>query len=211
MKWFKNLQQNLTSSADPIDTPSLDPRWRDLSLGKFRCGCCDKNFTDLLSMGYSAPEDWPSDKIRASSHDIDLADETFLTQDLCKFSNRHFVRAVLLLPLLGSEVPFLIGIWVEISETYFRSFAAEMPSGKQGQLEIMFCRLANIIPPFRIGLPCIMKPRDNFQRPVVHIAIEEDPLYAAQIDGLDFDQLLDMLRPHGHFLIGGDALDHLST
>jgi hypothetical protein len=50
-----------------------------------------------------------------------------------------------------------------------------------------------------------MQPRDHFQRPITHAALEEDPLYIAQIDGSDFDQLMAFLAGYGHKFVLPDA------
>lgn len=205
MKWFKPLKSTTkphlhSAESAFVDTPAIDDRWRLLATDALHCGCCGVNFKELLSIGYSAPEDWPHPIDKQDNHVVDLKHGDFLTQDLCKLGERRFVRAVMPLPLVGLDIPFLVGIWVEITVTDFEIFVATLPSGNQGSLDIMFCTMANIVPPFRPNLPFIMKPRDDFQRPVVHVAIEEDPLYVAHVDGLGFDQVVEILRAHGHYL-----------
>jgi hypothetical protein len=203
MKWFKNRQNALSSTNNTdgfVDVPKVDPRWGPLMRDELICGCCNENYKSLLSIGYGAPEAWPHSVDHNKPDRVDMQSDAFLNQDLCKIDDCYFIRAVLIFPLVGSEISFLIGTWVEVSQPDFHDFVTQMPFGKQGSMDIMFCQLANIIPPFRSGLPCIMKPRDGVQRPIVHVAIEEDPLYAAQIDGLDFDQLAEILHAHGHFL-----------
>ena len=202
MKWFKNLKAHFPAARTElaqVDTPPIDHRWAALGSNQIICDCCGVDFCDLLSIGYAAPEDWPHAADTENHHTVDLNGGDFLTQDLCRLGDRRFIRCVLTLPLVGHEAPFLIGVWVEVSESDFLNFVREMPDGRQGSMVMMFCTLANIVPPFRAKLPCVMQPRNDFHRPVVHVAIEEDPLYAAQFDGLDFDQLLQILGAHGHF------------
>ena len=43
-----------------------------------------------------------------------------------------------------------------------------------------------------------IQPRDGFQRPITHAALEEDALYGLQLDGMTYEMLIAMLEEYGH-------------
>ncbi|GEM_PF-437525 len=211
MKWF-NLapRKRATPAPSPStqfsETPAIDPRWAHIHDDQNICGCCETTLKDLLSLAYVAPERWTGTASPQDNSAILHPDTTdILTHDLCRMADHHFIRTVMIIPLIGCADPIILGIWVEVDQACFHTYLDTMPLGQQGVMPLMFGKTANIIPGFGMGQACVMQPRDDFQRPITHIAIEEDPLYIAQIDGFDFDQLITLLAGYGHKFLSADV------
>lgn len=210
MKWFSTAFRTQQKSDHQIsvfnETPRVDSRWALIHAAETRCSCCDAPLKSLLSLAYSAPEDWNRDTIaqenivflNASKGDI-------LTHDLCRIGDKYFIRSVMIIPLVGCADPIILGVWVSVDPKTFETYLDTMPQGTQGTMPLLFGKLGNVIPGYGIDQACVMQPRDNFQHPITHAAIEEDPLYIAQIDGFDFDQLMVFLAGYGHKFLLQDA------
>jgi len=203
MKWFSPVSKTQPRSDQHAgvfhETPPIDGRWALIHAADTLCRCCDTSLQSLLSIAYTAPEEWRGSAIaQDNSAILDAVQGDILTHDLCRIGDKHFIRSVMIIPLVGCADPVILGIWVRVDDKTFGTYLTTMPLGTQGSMPLLFGTLANVIPGFGTDHPCVMQPRDNFQRPITHAALEEDPLYIAQIDGFDFDQLLAFLAGYGH-------------
>ena len=199
MTFFKKF----TRKSDPKppafqETPQPEPRWAAIFDGTATCPCCNARLLDLLSLAYAGPEAWIGTKPPEDNDVFFNAKGDVLTHDFCRIGDQHFVRAVMLLPFHGMDSCLILGIWVHLEKPCFDRFHDSYPDGKQGGLDMQFGWVANVIPGFSGPHPCCIQPRDNFQRPIVHAALEEDPLYGVQIDGMTYDMLMEMLEGFGH-------------
>ena len=106
-------------------------RWIGLLTGERTYPCCNTPLRDLLSLAYSAPEEWDGDN---TSQDNDAFISTkgyILTKDFCRILDRHFVRTVMLLPFHDIEGCLILGVWVHLDKPSFDQFYETYPSGKQ--------------------------------------------------------------------------------
>ena len=71
-------------------------RWIDLLTGEHNCPCFNTPLRDLLSLAYSAPEEWYGDNTSQDNDAFHTATDDCLTQDFCRIQDRHFVRTVML-------------------------------------------------------------------------------------------------------------------
>lgn len=211
MKWFSPVSKPRSKSDRHAgafhETPRIDSRWALIHTPDTICSCCNTSLKSLLSLAYSAPEDWHGDAIaQDNSAILHCPKGDILTHDLCRIGDNHFIRSVMIIPLVGCADPVILGVWVRVDDTTFSDYLTTMPQGTQGNMPLLFGTLGNIIPGYGTHQACVMQPRDNFQRPITHAALEQDPLYIAQIDGFDFDQLLAFLGGYGHKFLLPDVV-----
>lgn len=180
------------------ETPEPDMRWIDLLTGERTCPCCNTPLRDLLSLACSAPEEWYGDNTSQDNDAFHTATGDILTHDFCRIQDRHFVRTVMLLPFHDIESCLILGIWVHLDKPSFDQFYETYPSGEQRAMDMQFGGIANIIPGDPGPHACCIQPRDGFQRPITHAALEEDALYGLQLDGMSFEMLITMLEEYGH-------------
>ena len=136
------LNKFTQKSNDPppafLETPQADMRWIDLLKGERTCPCCNTPLLDLLSLAYSAPEEW-EDKNTSQDNDVfHTATGDILTHDFCRIQDRHFVRTVMLLPFHNIEGCQLLGIWVHLDKPSFDLFYETYPSVEQGAMDMQF-------------------------------------------------------------------------
>ena len=111
-------------------------RWIDPLKGERTCPCCNTPLLDLLSLAYSAPEEW-EDKNTSQDNDVfHTATGDILTQDFSRIQDRHFVRTVMLLPFHDIEGCQLLGIWVHLDKPSFDLFYETYPSVEQGAMDM---------------------------------------------------------------------------
>ncbi|NCW60209.1 MAG: DUF2199 domain-containing protein [Rhodobacteraceae bacterium] len=96
------------------ETHEPDMRWIDLLTGERTCPCCNTPLRDLLSLAYSAPEEWEGDNTPKDNEAFHTATGDILTHDFCRIQDRHFVRTVMLLPFHDIERFLILGIWVHL-------------------------------------------------------------------------------------------------
>ncbi|MBW4985470.1 DUF2199 domain-containing protein [Mameliella sp. CS4] len=179
---------------------ALDSRWRRFNDPNRACPCCGRRFSGIFDIGFDAPDAWPHGE-RLGEDDLDIENDR-LGPEFCRIGARYFLRAVLTLPLRGSEDWFSFGPWAEVPEPVFRAYLAtiEHPDQPFGPAEGL---LANALPLFEdeaesavtLTLP------DPSQRP--RLTATDGPLAEAQAQGISFDDLLEIyaacgddIRPH---------------
>ena len=97
-------------------------RWIDLLTGERTCPCCNTPLRDLLSVAYSAPEEWDSDSTSQDNDALHTATDDILTHYFFGIQDRHFVRTVMLLPFHDIERFLILGIWVHLDKPSFNLF-----------------------------------------------------------------------------------------
>lgn len=179
---------------------ALDSRWRRFNDPDRACPCCGRRFDGIFDIGFDAPDAWPHGP-REGEDDLAIGQDR-LGPEFCRVDGRHFLRAVLTLPLRGSDEVFAFGPWAEVPEPVFRAYLATIddPAAPFAPAEGL---LANALPGFEdaadsavtLTLP------DPAQRPL--LAASDGQLAEAQAQGMSFDDLLDIyaasgmdIRPH---------------
>lgn len=108
-------------------------RWIDLLKGERTCPCCNTPLLDLLSLAYSAPEEW-EDKNSSQDNDVfHTATGDILTHDFCRIQDRHFLRTVMLLPFHDIEGCQLLGIWCIWINPVLIYFTKRIPAANKGR------------------------------------------------------------------------------
>ncbi|MBO9464964.1 DUF2199 domain-containing protein [Tropicibacter sp. R15_0] len=165
---------------------ALDSRWRRLH---------SPPFDGIFDIGFEEPEDWPHAAFEGGE-DL-IVGEDRLNHDLCRLDGRYFLRAVLYLPVRGSDDSVGFGLWAEVSETLFRAFLAAW-SGDAQDIEPGEGLIANTPPGFEeeLGTLCQVAPGPEDQRPRLHAI--DGPLAEAQENGISFDDLLNIYAAAGN-------------
>ena len=92
-------------------------RWIDMLMGERTCPCCNTPLRDLLSVAYSAPEEWDSDSTSKDNDTFHTATDDILTHYFFGIQDRHFVRTVMLLPFHDIEGCLILGIWAHLDKS----------------------------------------------------------------------------------------------
>lgn len=176
----------------------LDARWRRFNTDTRACPCCGRRFSGIFDLGFDAPDDWPHPQ---RAEDIEI-DGDRLSTELARIDGRYFLRAVLTLPLRGSDDALCFALWVEVPDPVFRAYLAVLadPALPVPAAEGL---LANTLPGFdaEVGTAVTLTLPDPAQRP--KLTALDGALATAQAQGISFDDLLDIyaasgddIRPH---------------
>jgi hypothetical protein len=114
------------------------------------------------------------------------------SDELCVLSgkgpkgDRHFVRAVLPLPVSGRERPYRIGVWVETTKKDFARVVDLWAAEDQAQEPPFPGKLANQLPLNQntVGLKVKLQLAGPTQRPAVFVADSRHPLFEEQAHGI---------------------------
>jgi hypothetical protein len=108
--------------------------------------------------------------------------------DLCIIGNdRFFVRAILPLPVESRQVPYCIGLWVEVARDTFDRIYDLWDSEDQLAEPPFAVRVANEIPTAAgsLGLEAELQLTGPRTRPKVFLAPCNHQLYVEQVRGID--------------------------
>ncbi len=86
---------------------------------RFRCATCDEVHEGFPDLTFAAP--YLFDQLS----EADRASEAILNSDLCVIKKKdYFIRAVLEIPILGTDDKFGWGIWASLSAANFNRYVA---------------------------------------------------------------------------------------
>lgn len=188
----------------------LDARWRRFNDPDRACPCCGRQFSGVFDIGFDHPTDWSHGE-RGDEAFLKVGDDQ-LTADLCRAGDGRFLRAVISLPIQGSDDEMLhISPWVRPDAATFYSYLDSFDGGTPPAPSEAL--LANQLPGFEdetdAPLPVTLHFPGPDSRPIA-TALPADPdssgdspLAKALKQGISFDQLLDIyaafgqdIRPH---------------
>ncbi len=181
---------------------ALDSRWRRFTDESWACPCCGQAFNGVFDIGFDHPDCWPHGSLRDSGQETLQVGEDKLSSDLCRWEEHRFLRAILPLPIRGSDEVFNFGCWVSVAPDNFYLYI-EDAVGEAPGFEGCFAWLMNALPLFDGDTPVAgdVVPGPAEQRPV--FKAHDGALATAQAEGITFDQLLDIyaatgsdIRPH---------------
>ena len=181
---------------------SPDPRLADLIARGFRCAQCGAHHQVLFDLAFNHPDPWTGPGDQAPNRDLPAAlasGRDLLTEDFCLLGEHRFVRAILPLPLQGSDESFAFGVWGSLSHPRFDAYVAGFDDPIGGDLTPAFSWLSNCLPgaadaPVKASLT----PQPDRQRPILRITDPTHPFFISQTDGLSFDALMAIYRDSGH-------------
>ena len=114
--------------------------------------------------------------------------KVFESEEICATRDgRHFIRAVLPLPVAGRLRPYQIGLWVQVGKLEFEAILAQWESPDQARQPPFAVQLANAVPLHSVstmGLKAELQLVSPMQRPKVRIVETDHPLFAEQQNGI---------------------------
>jgi hypothetical protein len=181
-----------------------DDRLRQLLANGFTCATCGERHTGLFDIAFDCPDPWTGPKEKEPNGVVRSALEAgrdVLSEDFCLMGEHRFVRAILPLPLIGTDESFAFGVWGTLSQERFVEYA-ELFDGDQGEdMRPAFSWLSNRLPGADTGpVRAQLLAQNNRQRPILRIMDEEHPFFRSQAEGLDSEALLAIYATYGHRL-----------
>jgi hypothetical protein len=141
-------------------------------------------------------QEHPLDRLEVAFHRPDVVAEVGSNErqarvqegnDLCVLDGkRFFVRALLPLPVADSELPYNIGLWVEVSRRDFERVYELWDSPEQSQEPAFLAHVANDIsihPPVSC-LEGMLSLTGRTTRPILTLRPAEHPLVGEQVRGI---------------------------
>lgn len=108
---------------------------------RFLCTRCGERHEGLPDLAYDAP------LFYAALSDEEQKTIARKSDDLCSINDEHFyVRAVLYVPILGTDHNFGWGVWVSLSEQNFRRYLEQFDAPEPEQEQGWFGWLSNRLP-----------------------------------------------------------------
>lgn len=150
----------------------------------FTCSCCGQNHEGFPALTFRAPAnwDWANEEQRAQDWKLD--------EDLCAFKDVDFyIRAVLVLPIRGSEQTLEFGVWSTLSKDNFWRYVETFNDDDQSKLGSMFGWFSNAIPGYAdtLNMKCQVVTQDHRQRPRIELEPTDHPLSVHQREGVSME------------------------
>jgi hypothetical protein len=187
---------------------SGDARLQRLLTQGFLCSSCKERHVGVFDVAYSCPVYWTQSEDRQPDEAVQAAlaeGRDILTKNFCLEGEHYYVRCIIPFNIQGSEETFAFGVWGSLSAASFRKYLDDFFAPSPTPMDPAFSWLSNQLPgsddrPYK----CRLHPQKGDKRPVLEIGEEDHPFYAAQLEGLTVDKLLEIYASTGHAL--GDLL-----
>ena len=162
----------------------------------FQCSCCGQQHTGMPTFNFSFPIHY------MDVPEADREERVFLTSDTCVIDDKlFFVRGCLEIPVLGSEEPFVWGVWVSLSEENFFLFQDLLGVAQRSQHGPFSGWLCSPPRPYpdSLNLKTRVHLRDNGIRPYIELEPTGHPLAVEQRDGITAERVAQIyeLMIHG--------------
>jgi hypothetical protein len=121
--------------------------------------------------------------------------------DLCVLDGtRHFIRAVLSVPVRGERRDFGWGVWAEVSREAYARYYELWDSPNQSREPAFPGRLANALPGYEtsLGLPLMVQLTSAEERPALTVADSAHSLAREQREGVYPERVLEWLAEYLH-------------
>jgi len=175
----------------------LDPT-QMLETIRFHCTTCGEWHDGLPDLAFSAPYNY-------EQLSPDEQQSAYKTDDVCVIGSDHFIRAVIPLPVIGTDEEFNFGAWVSLSETNFGRYLELFDSTEVGAEEPYFGWLSNRLPgyPDTLSLKTNVHLRPYPNRPWIELEPTDHPLAIHQRQGIPRETLVEIFRANEHPLACG--------
>jgi len=161
----------------------------------FTCKVCGEEHEGLPDFGFDAPVYY------LQVPEAERAARCRLSSDFCVIDERyHFVRAVLMIPVLGTAQTFGWGVWSSLSPENFRRYLDIWSLDDPGQEGPYFGWLSNRLPFYpdtlELKLKVVLQP--DGQRPLLELEPNDHPLAVDQRDGIAWARAVEMAEALMH-------------
>lgn len=183
---------------------SQDARWLRFHDRNWTCPCCGLGFSGVFDHGCDHPDPWPHGDLRGSGKDLLRVGDDALSADLCCLGEDRFIRAIMPIPIRGSDRFFNFGVWGSAHPDQFDAYVRAWHDDRPEDFAGCFSWLCNALAGFPGADPiaCDLHPAPRGQRPNL-MTHAPSALHDAQTEGISFDALLDIyaapgtdIRPH---------------
>ena len=178
-----------------------DPRWVKFHDANRVCSCCGESFDGVFDIGFSCPQSWPNTsdpRPNSEFQELRKTEANILTDDFCIHDGHYFARAVLPIPIIGSQTRFSYGVWGSLAPENFETYLNSFNTDTQSQIGPFFSWLGNQVPQMNDApVEGNLHPCDNRARPEFFVKDTAHPLYDMQENGITFDALLDIYDAAG--------------
>jgi hypothetical protein len=157
----------------------------------YRCKGCGELHDGIPTFGADRPMSYwgvPEDK---------RATDVYLTTDSCVIADRFFfVRGCLEIPIIGSEEPFVWGVWVSLKDENFFLWQENYVTQKRSHIGPFFGWLNSQLPtyPDTASLKTMVHLRDDGIRPYIELELSEHPLSIEQHRGITLDRAFEIVH-----------------
>ncbi len=160
------------------------------------CSTCGQSHDGVpTSYGYEAPWSW------YTVPNGERAQRCFLNADYCVIDNRDFfVRGCLELPIIGSDEPFIWGVWVSLSKANFEREQGLASNPERVSEAPYFGWLSSrleIYPDTAI-LRTNAHTREVGARPYIELQPNDHPLALEQLNGIAFGRVIQIAEQMQH-------------
>jgi hypothetical protein len=179
-----------------------DDRLHQLLANGFTCATCGERHTGLFDIAFDYPDQWTGPTEKQPNGVVRFAHQEgrdILSEDFCLMGEHRFVRAIIPLPLAGTDESFAFGVWGTLSQARFLEYVELFDTAHAGRMAAAFSWLSNQLPgASHEPVQAQLLAQDDRQRPILRITDEAHPFFRAQIEGLSCDDLLKIYATYGH-------------
>ncbi len=169
---------------------------------RVRCAVCGEE-GDLLAMepNYARPDAYlklPADQREQLTS---FSNDDGRIRNANDSERRHFLRALLTVPIRGTRQDCAWGVWVEVSEADWERAYELWDDPKQGKVPPFPGRLANALRCYQgtLGLPGRVRLTAPKESPLFELDADVDhPLAREQREGVDTQRVVEWVSAHHH-------------
>ena len=161
----------------------------------FLCKCCGERHEGLPDLAFDAPyyyDDLSKDQKR-----------TIATKDadLCTIANEDFfIRGILLIPIIGMDAEFGLGVWVSLSQRNFQRYVELYDAADPTAEGPFFGWFSNRLPsyPETLSLKTNVHLQPYPNRPQIELEPSDHPLSVHQRHGINVVALQNFIEANLH-------------
>ncbi|MBY6036953.1 DUF2199 domain-containing protein [Fictibacillus nanhaiensis] len=158
----------------------------------YLCSCCGK-YHNELHFNYASPA--PIYYEEATRRERKKRFE--INDDLCVMDGEHFfIRGCMEIPVIGSNEPFVWGVWVSLSEENFELTLEHWEDPDREKLDTMFGWLSTDLPlyPDTLNLKTYVHTRSTDLSPFIELEPTDHPLSKEQRQGITLDRVKEIAQ-----------------
>ncbi|HHK5570627.1 DUF2199 domain-containing protein [Neisseria lactamica] len=153
----------------------------------YTCTSCGENHEEMPAIGFTAP-----DPYNQLSEEERIAYQAECDSDFCiiRYPDQtdRFIRAVLLIPIIGHQETLEYGVWVSVSEKSFNDYQSHFHDNPENA--VYFGMICNRLPPYEsdtFGLHCNVVTQSDNRRPLLQLHQgSEHPLVRDFYHGIEY-------------------------
>ena len=153
----------------------------------YTCTSCGEKHEDMPALCFATPDPYSQ-----LSEEERIAYQAECDSDFCiiRYPDQtdRFIRAVLLIPIIGHEETLEYGVWVSVSEKSFNDYQSDFHDNPENV--VYFGRICNRLPPYEsdtFGLHCNVVTQSDNRRPLLQLHQgSEHPLVRDFYHGIEY-------------------------